>query len=135
MYWTSSALSRKLIGTIDAPVAGHREQGDEEPCAVLRDDRHPLAGTDTEGVEAGGHGPGGLGDVPPGQPPPAVGGLVRLVDHTDAVAVDVLGAIEEVEDVERVFIGSFLSIGRPCGHVLGRPPLSDLSTGPGGVDG
>ena len=85
----------------DTPVAGHREQGDEEAGAVLRDDRHALAGSDAEGVEAGGHGPGVFGDLPPRQSPPAVGGLVRLVDHTDAVAVDVLGAIEEVEDVER----------------------------------
>ena len=87
----------------DAAVAGHREQGDEEAGAVLRDDRHPLAGTDAEGVEAGGHGPGVLGDLPPCHASPAVGRLVGLVDHADAVAVDVLGAIEEVEDVELGF--------------------------------
>ena len=57
--------------------------------------------TDAEGVEAGGHRPGVLGDLPPRHPSPAVGGLVGFVDDADAVAVDVLGAVEEVEDVER----------------------------------
>ena len=85
----------------DASVAGDGEQGDEEAGAVVRDDRDPLAATDAEGVEAGGHRPGVLGDLPPRHPSPAVGGLVGFVDDADAVAVDVLGAVEEVEDVER----------------------------------
>ena len=85
----------------DAPVPGDREQGDEEAGAVVRHDRDPFAGTDPESVEAGGHRSGVLGDLSPCHPPPAVGGLVGLVDDADAVAVDVLGTVEEVEDVER----------------------------------
>ena len=66
----------------------------------MRHDGHALAASDAEGVEAGGHRPGCVGDLPPRQLAPAVGGLVGFVDDADAVAVDVLGAVEEVEDVE-----------------------------------
>jgi hypothetical protein len=85
----------------DAPVAGYAEQGDEEAGAVVGDDGDSFAAPNAEGVEAGGQRPGVLGDLPPRQLSPAGGGLVGFVDHADPVAVDVLGAVEEVEDVER----------------------------------
>jgi hypothetical protein len=40
-------------------------------------------------------------DLAPCQGAEAVGRLVGLVDDADALAVDVLGAVEQVEDVER----------------------------------
>ena len=105
-----------------APVAGDAEQGDEEAGAVVGDDGDTLAATDAEGVEAGGQRPGVLGDLPPGQLAPAVGGLVGLVDDADAVAVDVLGAIEEVEDVERDLHDRALRRRMAvCQNVAGRP--------------
>jgi hypothetical protein len=89
---------------------GGRES-DEKTGAVVRHDRHPFAASDAEGIEAGGHRSGVFGDLPPRQRSPARGGLVGFVDDPDAVAVDLLGAVEEVEDVERDVHDS--SPGRP----------------------
>ena len=67
----------------------------------MRHDRDPLAVADAQRVEPGGLGPG------PARPPrvrqlaPRLGGLVGLVDDRDPVAVDELGAPDEVVDSQR----------------------------------
>ncbi len=85
----------------DAAVARHAEQGGQEASAVLRDDGDTLAEADAERVEAGGQGSHPHGDFSPGQLAPARRRLVGFVDDADAVAERGLGAVEEVEDVER----------------------------------
>ena len=85
----------------DTPVARHGEQRGHHASAVLGDDRHPLAEPDAERVEPCCHGAHADRDLVPGELAPARGRLVRFVDDADAVAEDGLGAIEEVEDVER----------------------------------
>src|SRR5690606_13627174 len=67
---------------------------------VLRDHRHPLTPADAHGVERGGLAPGQLGDAGVGQLAERRRRLVGLVDHADALAVDVGGAVEVVADGE-----------------------------------
>ena len=73
----------------------HAEEADEQAGAFWLDDRHPLARPDAALVERGGLGAGQLGDAAVRERAEAVlsgttAGLVRLVDHTDAIGVDEL---------------------------------------------
>jgi hypothetical protein len=81
-------------------VTGDREQRDQEPGAVLGHDRDAFARTDAEGIEPGGERTDVLGDLLPSQLAKALGGLVGFVHDAYTISVDMLSAVEEVDDVE-----------------------------------
>ena len=69
--------------------------------AVLAHDGDSLTLADAEPIEAGGLGASELGHPLVGELAPRLGGLVGLVDQTDAVAVNELGAPDEVDNSQR----------------------------------
>ena len=99
-------VEAEVDGDDDSAVPRDREQSGQHAGTVLRDDRDPLAEADAEGVEPRSHRSGADGDLAPGERAPARRRLIGLVDDADAVAEDELGAVQEVEDVERRFHGS-----------------------------
>ena len=90
----------------DASEPTDTEERGHEPGAVLTHDRDALALTDAEPVETGSLGPRQLGDPLVGELTPRGCGLVGLVDQTDAVAVDELGAPDEVVHSQRNLHGA-----------------------------
>ena len=82
-------------------VTTHSPERRQETSRVLGDHGDPLALADPEAVEAGGLRPRQLGKARVREVTPRGGGLVGLVDHTCARAVDQLGSAEEVGNRQR----------------------------------
>ena len=66
----------------------------------MRDDRHPLPGTDPQAVETGRLSPGSPSQLAVGELAQWVGRLIWFVDHRNPVGVHGLGPVEEVPDSE-----------------------------------
>jgi hypothetical protein len=66
----------------------------------VRDDRHPFADPDAEGVEVGGLVAGPAGELRAGDRAPRLGRLVRFVDDGDAVGKNQLGPVEKIDDAQ-----------------------------------
>jgi CheY-like chemotaxis protein len=81
-------------------VGGDAEEGDEQAGRVVRHDRDALAEADAERVEPGRLGPRQRGEPGVAQVAERRGRLLRLVEHAHPLAVDLLGAVEEVDHRE-----------------------------------
>ena len=106
MYLTSSATSRKLIGTRmrPEPDTPNRAVSRRAELWLTIATRSPTPMP--ERVEPGGHRPGPLGHLAVGDRAPRLGRLVGLVDDAVAVGVEQLGAAEEVVDGQRNLHGA-----------------------------
>ena len=101
MYPISSAFRRKLIGTSTRPYADTPKNDVSrraELCETIAT-RSPAATPSAS--RPGGLGPGEARDLGPGELAERFRGLVGLVDDADAIAVDELGPLDEVEHGQR----------------------------------
>ena len=85
---------------VDAPPPGHPEEAAGQAGGVVRDDRHPFADPDAEGVEVGGLVAGPASELRSGDRSPRLGRLVRFVDDGDAVGKNQLGPVEKIDDAQ-----------------------------------
>ncbi len=100
MYLTSSATSRKLIGTNTRPLPLTPNKAVKQSSRVVADDGDPLADADPHGVERCRLGPGSRGHIGVCDGAPRLRRLCRFVDDRVAMRIDLLGASEEIVDGE-----------------------------------
>ena len=93
-------VEAEVDGDEDASEDAHAEEAHQEAPGIGRDDGHALALTDPEIVQGGGEAPRHAGEPPVGDAAEPAPGRIRLVDDGHAVAVDLLGALEEIRQRE-----------------------------------
>src|SRR6266542_948047 len=94
-------VQAEVDGHEGAPEHAHAEEAHEEARGIGRHDGHAIVLAHPQIVEARRETPGHLRELTVAEAPEAAPGRIGLVDHRLAVAVDQLGAVEEVTQGER----------------------------------
>ena len=75
----------------------------EQPSRVLRDHGNSIALGNPEGIKSGSLRSGPFSDLLPCERTPALGRLIRLIDNRDAIAIDLLGPTQKIDNGQRNF--------------------------------